>query len=1316
MNKLILLLNFVFLSIAYPIANSVHAEETAWRQTSEVEGISEFILPNDCRVVLIPDPSASSITVNMTVLVGSRHEGYGETGMAHLLEHMLFKGTPLHTNLDKELKERGVLDMNGTTDYDRTNYYETLPASAENLDWAISIEADRMVNCYIRGEDLFSEMTVVRNEFESGEDSPQSILMQRMMANAYEWHNYGKSVIGNRADIERVPVNRLRAFYKKYYRPDNVVLFLAGRFDPKIAIAAAAKHFGAIAKPSIPLEATYTAEPTQDGERVVYLNRVGDVPMIGVGFHMPSAADPDSAPLNVLQYILGDEPSGRLYQNLVKTHQASFVAAMMQPGYDPGFFSCLIKVESSAKVDSVRDLLNQTIASIAKEGVTQEEVTRAIKKLQNEKDTAQTNTASLAHELSNWMAYGDWRLFYIHRDRIENVTREDVQRVASVYLKESNRTTGIFVPTPQPDRSQIAQRPSLESLISTYRGRDTISKGEAFEPTPENIAARTIRGKLQSGLSYALLPKQVRGDRFFLKLSLRYGNESTLNTSKQLKAAQLIGDSWLQGTKKYNEEKLKDKLDELQAELTASSEPGEVTFQLTGRKKSFEESLELLAEVLRNPAFPDEEFSLSKSQLRSQLESQRTDPNYLAQLELNRKISPFSAESIHYVPTIDERLQRLEAAQSSDVKDLYARFLTGTYGEVTVVGAFDKDIALDKLNSMMADWKSNESYSRIVKPLVETKPEVISIETPDKENAVMLGAASLDVRSDDPDWEALYIANDILGGGSLTSRLGTRVREQEGLSYGVGSQFIAKAHGRAGMFMIYAITNPINRDKLLKTVDQVLDEIVKSGVTEAEIESARTSYLKQLDDILSSDVQLMETLHQYQAANRDETFIARRQRNMEQLSKAKVDAVIQKLLCQKKLVIVTAGDFRGKITSAQKADSTPLAQIQAIPGIVIQEKEGVPIGMDLRGCGDGWTEMFPQMLKLPSLQSIMMAGPFANHDRVISLAELPNLKTLRLDQANVDDTTIAVVASFPKIEELSLDRCAITDVALESISRNKSIKRIRFPGSRITNAGLAHLKNMTQLELLDLNDCNQISSEGVVHLKGLTKLRNLSLWGPGITDKAMSSLSGMTNMAAISFRKCSLTDSGFAALSGMTKLKEFDIFQTPVGDRALAAVSGANEMSKLKLRGSAITSKGIVEQIGKFENLIAIDLGETSIDDVALTSLSQLKKLEDLNLLRTRITDAGLTSIVGLKLKRLNLDDIAGIGDGAIPIIAKMNSLEFLHLGKTHVTDDGIQGLSMLTNLKDLIVTNTLVSDGAVQSLQAKLPKLKIKSGNDPAK
>lgn len=891
---------------------TLKATDPPYKKTAEVEGVTEYRLPNNCRVVLIPDESSNSITVNMTVLVGSRHEGYGEAGMAHLLEHMLFKGTPTHGDIDKELKDRGMLDMNGTTDFDRTNYYETLPASDENLDWTIAMEADRLSNCFIRGEDLFSEMTVVRNEFESGEDSPNDILLQRIMANAYEWHNYGKSVIGNRADIERVPVNRLRAFYKKYYRADNVVLIVAGKFEPEKAMESAMKYFGSLEVDSTPLEATYTVEPVQDGERIVYLNRVGEVALLGVAYHVPAMAHADSAALTVLEHILGTEPSGRMYQALVKTRQASTVVSMHQAGYDPGMFGCLIQINRDIAVETVRESLSKLLQGIVNDGVTEEEVARAIRDLSNKKEDAQTNTATLAYELSNWVAYGDWRLFFLARDRIETVKTEDVKRVAAAYFKDSNRTTGIFVPTPEPDRSAIASRPKIESLVSGYTGRESVSKGEVFEPTPKNIAARTFRGKLDSGMKYVLLPKQVRGDRFYLKLTLRFGSEATLNTPKNIQAGKLLGEAWLLGTEKYSEAALKDKLDELKAECVASSETGAVTFQWSGRKQNFAETMELLTEVLRHPTFPSDEFELLKTQKQSEIESARTDPNYLAQVALSRKLAPVSATSIQYVPTTDESLARLEASQVSDVRALYKGFLSGANGEVTLVGAFEKELALKQLNALATGWKSSEAFSRVAKPYLPVEPEVISIETPDKENAVFMAATNLEIRSDDPDWEALYIANDILGGGSLASKLGERVREKEGLSYGVGSQFMAKAIDRSAVFMTYAITNPSNRDKLIKTIDEVFDDFIKNGVSQEEIESARTSYLKQLDETLSNDLQLLSTLHQYQEANRDESFLARRQSNVKALTKASVDAVLKKLLNQKKLVIVTAGDFEGQ--------------------------------------------------------------------------------------------------------------------------------------------------------------------------------------------------------------------------------------------------------------------------------------------------------------------------------------------------------------------------------------------------------------------
>lgn len=303
-----------------------------------VEGLTEYQLENGLKVVIFPEPSKPKVTVNMTVLVGSRHEGYGEAGMAHLLEHMLFKPTPTHPRPDQELESRGA-KYNGTTWVDRTNYYETLPATDENLEWAIAWEADRLVNCPIKGEDLTSEMTVVRNEFEMGENNAASVLEQRMFATAYEWHNYGKSTIGNRADIERVPVENLRAFYKKYYRPDNVVLFVGGRLEEAKALELVQKHFGPIARPAEPIRSTYTEEPAQDGERLVTLRRVGNVAVAGVVYHIPAASDEEFPATAILEATLTADKTGRLYKSLVERRRAAKIQGMAYAWHDPAQFS-----------------------------------------------------------------------------------------------------------------------------------------------------------------------------------------------------------------------------------------------------------------------------------------------------------------------------------------------------------------------------------------------------------------------------------------------------------------------------------------------------------------------------------------------------------------------------------------------------------------------------------------------------------------------------------------------------------------------------------------------------------------------------------------------------------------------------------------------------------------------------------------------------------------------------------------------------------------------------------------------------------------
>ncbi len=360
----------------------------------QFEGGQEYRLGNGLKVILFSDESKPVATVNITYLVGSRHEGYGERGMAHMLEHMMFKGSLLHPDIPAELAKHGG-QANGTTWYDRTNYYEVLPEGDEHLAWALNLEADRMVNSALRGEDLAKEMTVVRNEWEAGENRPLRVLRQRIFSTAYLWHNYGQDTIGARSDLENVSVERLKTFYRYYYQPDNAVLVITGNFKPERALTLVDASFSGIEAPKRTREETYTLEPAQDGERQVVLRRVGDVPALGLAYHIPAAAHPDNAALCVLAQILDDQPSGRLYKELVQTGLVATLGASASRLHDPGLFEIYMTGGKTPLL--LREKTQAALNALAKTAPTKVEVERAKKKLNERVDCADAVAGKIRH-------------------------------------------------------------------------------------------------------------------------------------------------------------------------------------------------------------------------------------------------------------------------------------------------------------------------------------------------------------------------------------------------------------------------------------------------------------------------------------------------------------------------------------------------------------------------------------------------------------------------------------------------------------------------------------------------------------------------------------------------------------------------------------------------------------------------------------------------------------------------------------------------------------------------------------------------------
>ncbi|MBL8794105.1 MAG: insulinase family protein [Planctomycetia bacterium] len=911
--RLTLALALVSLTLAAP--SPLFAQAAKPEKITSIEGITEYRLDNGLRVLLFPDPSSSTVTVNCTILVGSRHEGYGETGMAHLLEHMVFKGTPTFPDVPKALKERGA-SYNGTTWVDRTNYFETMQGTDENLEFGLKLEADRMVNSFIRRDDLVSEFSVVRSEFERGENDPENILSQRMMATAFEWHNYGKSTIGNRSDIERVPIDRLQAFYKKYYRPDNAVLTIAGKFDEEKALGYIAKYFGVLKKPAQPLELTYTEEPAQDGERNVTLRRVGKVGVVAALYKVPAAAHPDYAAVQMLNSILVSEPSGRLYKALVETKKANGVSGAAYGWHDPGVIEVSAQVDPKNSLDAVRDTMLEVLEQgIAKQAITAEEVERAKNKFKRDRELSFAKSNRIAIELSEWAAKGDWRLFFLHRDRVDKVTPQDVQTVALKYLQRNNRTAGVFIPTDQADRVALPSTPNVTELVKDYKGTKTVATGEVFEPTPENIEQRVQRTVPQGGgPKVALLPKKTRGEMVSLRLMLRYGNEKSLNGLTT--AAGMLGTMMQYGTEKHTRQQLQDELDKLGARLSVQSDTAYVLCTIDVKRENFPKVVALMTEVLQHPSFPEKEFEILKRELRDQLQKAVPEPTALAFRAAQRTLNPYSKDDIRYIPTFEEAIARLDATKLEDLKALYKQ-LSGQAATLVVVGDYEGLPAaqdpLPGLQKLLTGWKSDTPYVRIERPAKTDAPGGKSeIKTPDKANAMFIAGHNLALTDADPDHLALEIANFIYGGGTLSSRLGNRVRQKEGLSYGVQSIYSADPKDKAGRFFMYAICNPENMEKVDKVIAEELSKLLQEGVTETELNEAKKAWLEQRKVQRGADGTLASMLDAGLFLDRTFAWQADQDKKMAALKLDEVNAAIRKHFVPKNLVIVRAGDFDKK--------------------------------------------------------------------------------------------------------------------------------------------------------------------------------------------------------------------------------------------------------------------------------------------------------------------------------------------------------------------------------------------------------------------
>ena len=891
--------------------NTVTTEMPAAAQVTEsaqkvvtVEGVTEYRLANGLRVLLFPDSSKPTITVNMTYLVGSRHEGYGETGMAHLLEHLMFKGSKNYPEPTKEFTRRGF-KMNGSTWLDRTNYFVSFNAVDDNLDWALGWSADAMVNSFIAQKDLDTEMTVVRNEYEMGENNPVSVLLKRMQSVLFDWHNYGNSTIGARSDIEHVKIENLQTFYHRYYQPDNAVLMVSGKFDEAETLKKIERIFGAIPKPTRELPKLWTEEPVADGPRTFEIRRAGEMTVVSVGYRIPAALHPDAQLINLGADVLGDTPRGRLHKALVETGLATQVFAWPMPAHDPGLAMFGAMLPKGGDIEKAKQVLIETVESTFEtEPLKADDLSLMAREEKTLYERTFADPENFGVDISDFIALGDWRLFFIHRDSWEKMRPEDVMAAWKRYFVRDNRVVGTFIPDNNPQRAQMTPAPTLDEVISAYKFKEQGHEAEAFDSTPANLNARTERFAI-GDVQVALLPKKTRGETVVVRTQFRYGNMQSRSNKRAIAA--LMGSMLERGTKTMTREEINDAFTKFQIE-------GDLG-QFTTTREHLADALDLMAKLWTESTMPEKDFEELKAEFANDVQSRMDDPRIQARDAITEYFNHYEKTDPRYRLTSKELKAAIEKATLDEVKEYYADQFGLNRGEVAIVGDFDAKAVKAQLEKILKEKASKVPYERIIRKHFDTPGTRIIIDTPDKENATIVARFDFAQNKGEPDSDAMLLANWIFGGSTgLSNRLMLRLRQKDGLSYGAGSNVNIPAFGNDASWTMQAILAPQNLRKAELALYEEIDRVIKDGFTQEELDEAKKGFIEYRAVNRSQDnlvayhwVQMMnEGLDWTEAEDRDTTI-----RN---LTLEEVNAAFRKMVNRDQLTVVLAGDQKKAMT------------------------------------------------------------------------------------------------------------------------------------------------------------------------------------------------------------------------------------------------------------------------------------------------------------------------------------------------------------------------------------------------------------------
>ena len=885
------------------------------------QNIEEYKLDNGLRVILAPNDKENKVFMNTIYLTGALNDPQGKGGMAHLLEHLAFKGTE---NVKGEEFQRRLdqysLMSNASTDYYSTKYTSVIRPEKTAIDEMIYLEAERMDKLVLQEKFVPSEINIVEREREVRLDQPFSVLMDQIWKSAYGNQYLGRLPIGDLKELKSIKMDELNKFYRTWYAPNNAVMVIAGKFDKKQVLETVEKNFNSIAARTVPQQVNVPVlDSSKIQERAFEVKKGSDFGKYNI--YLNGKNQKIQPALALAPFLFTMQPSGHLYKDVVETGTATQVQSTtwLDRDFNLVFMGAIYAPNHDAQ--KVGEALVQGVEK--KHNFNETELNRVKNLIKNSQKSMMSSASAVGGMLSDYVvsSNGDWTQYFKDQAEVQNLKVNDVNQIINQFLIAEHRISGDIKPTPEDQKKALELQKGAETA-KTLDQQDTkaeplkdpsVYKAEVAQNLTmsqqyvEKIDQKIQTGTLKNGMQYALFPTSTRDDKTYASIALNFGTAESLKD--QVEVIGFMSYLLLRASEQYSLQDIADKSIDAGGRASASAVDNGISIQISAKNEKFEEFFKFIIDVMNNPKFEQTQFDLIKSQTLSSLNRSYTEPETVASLTIARIVEKYQPGDLRYHFEPELAKQQVTSITNDNVKSLYKQYFTTQNGQISVTGDFNAKSLLKYLNKSLGQSKTTQPYQRLSSEYFEYPAQKVHALAEQRQFGNYQALITLPVGNRHPDAEALLVLSNILGESQLSSRLAMELREKNALVYSFGSNMTLSSFQNTGALGISADYTAGKSAQVSQGVHKVLNDLLKNGVTEQELEAAKANIMKQRVTNLEDERRIHRGLNSQLEQNRSFKSRLERDQAFAQLTKADIDAVIQKYIKVDHLVEVMADQY-----------------------------------------------------------------------------------------------------------------------------------------------------------------------------------------------------------------------------------------------------------------------------------------------------------------------------------------------------------------------------------------------------------------------